>query len=114
MNTEQKQARVRIFAALALYAAALAADGDALGRDARYAAVRLEVRKLRRDAHQLADGAARAIHGDVLKQLADLIEQHHRRRLGILPDGERRDGRERHQKALVERLAVAQVLPRLA
>ena len=61
------------------------------------------------DIHQLRDGLPGAGDSHALKQLPHLIEQHHRRRLGILPAAEGPDGGHRHEEVLVKDLAIHDV-----
>ena len=75
--------------------------------------VHLDVRIVRADIHQRGDAAPALAHGDVLEQLADLIEEHDGHRLvevaAALVDG-KADGaqrRHRHEEVLVKDLPVA-------
>ncbi|CUP90574.1 Uncharacterised protein [Flavonifractor plautii] len=64
------------------------------------------------NVHQRSDGLAGAVHGVALEELAHLIEQHDKDRLGVLPGEESADGGQRHQKILVKDLAVGDVARR--
>ena len=72
-------------------------------------AVAQDVGIIRADIHERRDGLAAASHGHGLEPLPDLIEQHHRRGLGVLPDGKGAKGGHRHEKFLIEHLAVGDV-----
>ena len=61
------------------------------------------------DIHQRCDGFAAPDYGHILKQLSGLIEQHDRDRFRVFADGKCADGRDRHQKVLVEDFAVQDV-----
>ena len=94
------------------------ADLDLIGVDLDELPVLLDVGVVGGDVHHGADGLAALAHGVALEQLADLVEQHDRGafrhvRLGLgeKHHGEGTDGRHRHEEALVERLAVADVAP---
>ena len=73
---------------------------------------------IRADVHQLADVAAALADRIALEPFADLIKQHDGDGLRIIPvvrdgQGDGTDGRDRHQKALIEHLPVAYALERL-
>ena len=91
-----------------------------VGIDLRQRPIALDVRVVGRDVHHGRDGFAALAHGIALEQLADLVEQHDGRalrhmRLGVGEEdhGERADGGDGHEEALVEGLAATDVAPRL-
>ena len=84
-----------------------------------YSAVPLHVGVIRANVHQLADVPAALPHSIALEPLANLIEEHNRNGLGVVPalfiqgQGNGPYCGHRHEKALVKDLAVANPLPRL-
>ena len=66
-------------------------------------------REVGADIHERGDGLAAAPDGDGLKELTDLVKQHDRRGLGVLPRREGAERRDRHQELLVKDLAVCDI-----
>ena len=89
-----------------------AAHGHLLRVHLLQAAVPLDIGIVRADVHQSADVLPALAHGIALEQLADLIEQHDRDGLGIVPaagingQGESAHGSHCHQEVLVKDLPV--------
>ena len=64
------------------------------------------------DVHEPGDGFPALIHGVVLEKFADLIQQHHRHRLGVFPNAERAHRSHGHQEHFVQRLPVQDAFQR--
>ena len=84
-------------------------------------AVALDVRVVWRDVHERRDGFTALAHGVTLKQFSYLVEQHDGRTFGHMrvgageqDHGKGAECRHRHEKALVEGVASADVAPRFA
>ena len=78
--------------------------------------VLLNVGVIRADIHQFADVPAAFTDGVALEQFADLVEQHDRNGLIIIPglqqaDGQRTQRRYGHEEVFVEHLAIQDALP---
>ena len=90
-------------------------DDDAAGRDVircypvQFSTGIFQIGVVGTDIHQRCDGFAAPDYGHILKQLSGLIEQHDRDRFRVFADGKCADGRDRHQKVLVEDFAVQDV-----
>ena len=85
-----------------------------------YLTVPLQIGSVRADVHQVGNALAAAAFSYAFKQLTDLKEQHYEdcfRELGgglrQEPYAQRAEGRNAHQKVLVEGLAVSDALSRL-
>ena len=96
----------------------LVAHGDLVWAHLHEFAVPLDVGVIGRDVHHRGDGFAALAHGVTLEQLAHLVKEHNGgalRHMGLGPGerdhGERADGRDRHEEALIKRLAAADVAP---
>ena len=73
----------------------------------------LDVGVVGADVHELSYAAAALTHGDMLKQLTELIEYHNGDALFIIAQRDRAHRCYRHEKVFVERLAVFYALERL-
>ena len=62
------------------------------------------VHGFRTHIHSVHDLGSAPIYSDVFKQLADLVEEHYAHTFCKIPDTERRNGRNGHQKVFVEYL----------
>ena len=70
------------------------------------AVLQLQVGGVGADVHEGGDGLAGLAHGVVLEELAGLVEEHDKDRLGVLPGGEGPHGGQGHEEVFVENLAV--------
>ena len=89
-------------------------DRDLLRRDLRYGTVALQVCGIGADRHQRRNGGAALSDGDLLKQLADAVEQHDEHRFRVLPDSQCADRCQCHQEIFIEHLSVRNIFACLA
>ena len=85
---------------------------DFFGRNSADLAILLHVGVVGADVHQVAHGVAALVHGGILKELADLVEQHDGHGLGIFADAQRADGGDGHEEGLVKDLVMEDALHR--
>ena len=75
-------------------------------------ALPLHVGGIRADVHEPGDGFPAPVHSVVLEKFPDLVQQHHRHRLGVFPDTERAHRSHGHQEHFVHGLAVQDAFQR--
>ena len=86
-------------------------DGDDLPHlhlfraDLHQLSLPLDIGPVGTDIHQRRDGTAGTIHGEVLKQLSYLIQQHDQHALRVFPDTESTHCGQPHQEVFIEHLS---------